>query len=83
MKNIINSFEDLRRLAPNSEYDTFPIGAEDYTRKQAMTLVWTQVAMVANDIKTIAYKSSNDFESLPHEVQKILKYLDNPRVPKF
>ena len=58
---------------PDGEND-WPMGAEIYTREQVFKLLFTQRAMISNDLK------SNCGDSLTKEIYEVL---ENPRIPHF
>jgi hypothetical protein len=49
-------------------------GAETFTRKEVADLLWTQRAMIGNDLKSYC---GNEL------TKEMFEILDNPRIPKF
>lgn len=49
-------------------------GSETFTREEVASLLWTQIAMIANDLKTYCGK---DLTKDMYEV------IDDPRIPEF
>lgn len=59
---------------PDGENDWW-IGSETFTRQQVLKILYTQRAMISNDIKRVY-----DISKLPEEVRLIL---ENPRTPNI
>lgn len=59
---------------PDGENDWW-IGSETFTRQQVLKILFTQRAMILNDIKRVY-----DITKLPEDVQLIL---ENPRTPNI
>lgn len=66
-----NAKSKLEFPAPDGEND-WEVGAETFTRREVFNLLWTQRAMIINDIKRSC--------SLSEELTSIMR---NPRIPKF
>lgn len=62
----------LQSNIPDGENDWW-VGSETFTRQQVLKILYTQRAMISNDIKR-----SGAFEKLPEIVVHIL---ENPRTP--
>jgi hypothetical protein len=61
-------------IIPDNGDHCWTNGSEHFTRQEVFSLLWTQRAMISNDLKRVC---GND---LPPDAFNILK---NPRVPKF
>lgn len=68
IKNSIETF-----IPPDGEND-WATGAETFTRKEVFNLLWTQRAMISNDLKR------NCGNELTEQILEIITY---PRIPKF
>lgn len=49
-------------------------GSETFTREEVASLLWTQIAMISNDLKICC---GNDLTPSMYDV------IDNPRIPEF
>lgn len=58
---------------PSGEND-WPLGSKTFTRQEVFSLLWTQRAMIGNDLKAYCGKDLT---------QEIYAILDNPRTPVF
>jgi hypothetical protein len=61
-------------IPPDSDDICWTIGAETFTRKEVAYLLWTQRAMIGNDLKSFC---GNDL------TKEMFDILDKPRMPKF
>lgn len=81
-KNIITHLNNqLKKTDVNSRFippDNGDIrwenGSETFTREEVASLLWTQIAMISNDLKTYC---GNDLTPSMYDV------IDNPRIPEF
>ncbi len=60
--------------APNNDESCWTIGMKEFTRKEVSDMLFTQRAMIGNDLKT---NCGNDM------TKEMFYILDNPRIPKF
>lgn len=61
-------------MPPDSDDICWQTGSETFTRKEVYYLLWTQRAMMSNDLKRYAGESLTP---------NILDVLENPRVPEY
>ncbi len=61
-------------IPPDADDVCWQNGSETFTRKEVAHLLWTQIAMISNDLKT------NCGKDLTEEMFEILKF---PRIPQF
>ena len=61
-------------MPPDSNDICWVNGNDNFTREEVAFLLWTQIAMIGNDLKHFC---GNDLTSEIYEV------LDNPRIPRF
>lgn len=73
--------KDLTSNIPDGEND-WVIGSETFTRKEVFKLLWTQRAMISNDIKSLRFNTS--FPELKlYNSGDIYEILKNPRIPEI
>lgn len=61
-------------IPPDDGDKCWTVGSENFTREEVAHLLWTQVAMIKNDIKK---------ECGIEVLYEVLDIVDNPRIPKF
>lgn len=67
--NVSSSF-----IPPDNGDVCWQEGSETFTREEVASLLWTQIAMITNDLKTYCGK---DLTKDMYEV------IDDPRIPEF
>jgi hypothetical protein len=66
--------EDADFTPPDNNDYRWTTGVELFTRQEVANILWSQIAMIGNDLKT------NCGKDLTKDMYTIL---DNPRIPKF
>jgi len=61
-------------IPPDNGDVRWQTGSETFTREEVASLLWTQIAMISNDLKTCCGK-----ELTPD----MYAVIDNPRIPEF
>ena len=61
-------------IPPDNGDVRWQAGSETFTREEVASLLWTQIAMISNDLKTHCGKD------LTEDMFEILKF---PRIPQF
>ena len=61
-------------MPPDNGDICWQVGSETFTRKEVAHLLWTQRAMIGNDLKSYC---GNDL------TKEMFDILDKPRMPKF
>ena len=69
-------------MPPDSDEICWQVGAETFTRKEVYYLLWTQRAMIGNDIKSLRFNTSYDKLQF-YNSRDIYEVLDNPRIPEY
>lgn len=63
-----------RFIPPDNGDICWQTGSETFTREEVASLLWTQIAMISNDLKIYC---GNDLTPNMFDV------IDNPRIPEF
>lgn len=71
--------EKDRFIIPDHGEPAWTTGSETFTRQEVFSMLWTQRAMISNDIKRSI--SAQDYKL--EAVQIVMEVLKNPRIPKF
>ena len=61
-------------IPPDNGDVRWQAGSETFTREEVASLLWTQIAMISNDLRTCC---GNDLTPDMYAV------IDNPRIPEF
>lgn len=60
-------------MPPDGGDKCWDVGAETFTRQEVAFLLWTQIAMISNDLKC----------SIGNDLDNFYAILNDPRIPKF
>lgn len=61
-------------IPPDNGDVRWQTGSETFTREEVASLLWTQIAMISNDLKTCCWKD------LTPDMYAVI---DDPRIPEF
>lgn len=61
-------------IPPDNGDARWQAGSETFTREEVASLLWTQIAMISNDLRTCCGKDLT---------QDMYAVIDNPRIPEF
>lgn len=62
-------------IPPDNGDVRWQVGSETFTREEVASLLWTQIAMITNDLKTYCGKD------LTREMYEVV--INDPRIPEF
>ena len=61
-------------IPPDNGDARWQAGSETFTREEVASLLWTQIAMISNDLRTCYVKDLT---------QDMYAVIDDPRIPEF
>lgn len=61
-------------IPPDNGDVRWQTGSETFTREEVASLLWSQIAMISNDLRTCCGKDLT---------QDMYAVIDNPRIPEF
>lgn len=74
--------KEEKYLPPDTDDVCWQTGAETFTRKEVYYLLYTQRAMISNDIKNLRFNTS--FPKLEFlNSRDVYELLKNPRIPEY